>query len=479
MRTIYVKYSNERKKEYQIKTIIKKNDSVKEVYKIALNEEGIKHIENICLNYQRLISLNKDTSIVYADVERVSENEIKFPFIHGPRFSDTIVELIENKKYQDVMRFLKEYFTEIKKSYPHTELSCRQDLFFGDPEKFIGDEVFTYANLDLILDNIILEKDRFIVIDYEWVVDGNIPVGFIGYRILSSIPYFDNIPTDIADEIYDAFGVRKELFDEYANMETQFHKYVSDGCVKLDDLYNKMNPSLTDLRLIKEVRTNFTRKICGWQNDTEVEWLSENVLVNNGHIQASIPEDYEKILFYPLNASVVLKIDKAIGTKKDGTQESIKDFLTNADYFKDSYFYMNKNDLYIGFMNAQYTAIDISYTICHYDNPLISDLINDLKQRDMLVQAVEKKNAEILEVGQKYEKQLLEISQTLAEKNAEILSVGDKLSETVQYCDKITNELHEHIEMLNEARKHLKYIINANPIKAMKYINQLKKTESE
>lgn len=514
MKPIFVKYSNERKTKFQIKTIVNEDivSREKKVIKEALFNEGNEHIQKIKGNYELLIKYNKSEKIRYIPYKKVSELAIEFPYISGVRLSDTIVNFIKSKKYTEAENALISYFQEIKKScnivsFQHNESHMNM---FGDISEFQDEPAFEISNLDIILDNVIFTDDYYEIIDYEWVFDFSIPVGFIGYRILNSVPYFDTIPYDIKNRILEALQIKSEQISTYEKMDKKFQEFVTGDNLKLNVLYDEMNINSTDIRLITEKHSYCNREICTLDSANNIIYESkEKVLPTNSNIECFLDKKAAHVCFNLIDSSCIMRIDNLTATCGNGLVKEIDDDNVEIqyDYKSENLYYFYEGPVYLLIENHDYAKIELCYSILFYDDPLIKDIINMAKERDSAA-----KN-----YNEVYNKYLYDVNS----KNKEILDLGDKVSELKDKYDDKTSELNAHVQLLNETRdnllkkhdecqsvlskyndlqssyndletsyniavgekseleKKLHYILNVNPIKALKYISDLKKRESK
>ena len=143
MNVLFVKYTNDRKEKYRIKTVIAEENGEKFVYKEAMNELSVNHIHNIYLNKEKLKCNN---SIFNPVNSRFENGKIFFDYVEGKTLDSIAIDMFFNKGIDKFLKFLSEIKQEIDKS---------------------GNSVI---NLDLTLDNIVKKNDgELFVIDYEWV----------------------------------------------------------------------------------------------------------------------------------------------------------------------------------------------------------------------------------------------------------------------------------------------------------------------
>lgn len=143
---MYAKYSNDRDSEYAIVTqILKANEHQKEVLKKALSPKAKAHIERIEKSYEGLNNRYAGGLLKMNTCYPKSDQEIGFEYLEGETLEVVFDNLLANKDEEGFYNLFRTYLDAI--SY-HEE--------------------YGVSNKDLIFSNIILVKDQWHVIDYEW-----------------------------------------------------------------------------------------------------------------------------------------------------------------------------------------------------------------------------------------------------------------------------------------------------------------------
>ena len=180
----FVSFGITRKKEYQIKTIIKDDF----VYKYANNQESEKHIKNISNNIKILKECEIDVLGEY------KENGIESVFLKNSKSLDKVLmEIYENQGLEKTIDAIKDFKENI--------LEKLTDEYFEDKNIFDKYEIkipvklkekmnFTENGiLDLIFQNCLVQNDKIYAYDQEWF-EKNVPIEFILYR---AIIYFTEL----------------------------------------------------------------------------------------------------------------------------------------------------------------------------------------------------------------------------------------------------------------------------------------------
>ena len=228
----YIKISNNRDKKYQLYTSIDYKNNL--VYKYSLYDEGIDHLKKISKNkYSDELLKSLDYKLV--------DNHLECKLLKGENLNDLLNKLDNNeaKKYIDKLK--KNLF---KGEYRKQEID---DVFI----KVFSNEVVNRKlhwlnrnNVDMVLDNIFINKDKWIVIDNEWVFDFPIPGEFILYRLLnnSKLALYDEKQLiellKVDEETIDIFKKWDEYF-VYQYVGSEIVDYKASDLVDLQEIYQK------------------------------------------------------------------------------------------------------------------------------------------------------------------------------------------------------------------------------------------------
>ena len=205
-----VSFSNMRKPEYRIKTIIKGN----KVYKTNENEKSKKHIEQIKRNIEILNASGLNTLDTYNESEIISE------FSTEKTLDKAIVELMKHGNEEDAIKLINDFKHELINKF---EVGSKENNVFNKYEiMYNKDDIedlnfVKYGLWDLIFQNCFYYNDKFYFYDQEWMEE-NVPLEFILYR---AILYFGKLKQYISDkDMYNKLGIKEkhiELFNKLDN----------------------------------------------------------------------------------------------------------------------------------------------------------------------------------------------------------------------------------------------------------------------
>lgn len=265
-KTIYTKYSNERAKQYCIRTDIVKDESgEKEVYKYALSPESEHHIRYIEDAYRRLTECYKDSGITFCECAYEEKEcvRIRFPFVSGCSLQDMIEQAILVGDDAAVEEILREYIRRIR-SYGGEEAFVVTPEFtrvFGDMELTGGLSCAAASDVDMIFGNIFVDTAQPVreavwqVIDYEWTFTFPIPKLFILYRGIYFAYY--QILQDTAwtlPALLELAGITEAQAEIFKKMEVQFQSYLGTGTVPVRNMQRLMGTKVTSLKELLDLQ---------------------------------------------------------------------------------------------------------------------------------------------------------------------------------------------------------------------------------
>ena len=225
---IYIKYNRTRKEEFQIKTEILEENGTKWVEKSALTEAGKAHIRSFRDKYE---ALKKQHVNIQAAEPQISEDgrTARFAYLTGKTLAEVLGENIGSG--QAPVEAIREVLGKICQVYPEYlspfVITDRLTEVFGPVPKF-QDQAMAVSNIDALLENILVTEKGWYFLDYEWVYDFPVPLGFVKYRILFYFyrKYASLMEYAGPEEFLKEFGMDEELLEAYGDMETAFQSYV-------------------------------------------------------------------------------------------------------------------------------------------------------------------------------------------------------------------------------------------------------------
>lgn len=155
---VMVRYSNDRALEYQIKTEIYRKDSCLEVKKTPLHSDGAAHVqrmEETC----KMLSKQYSKDVFEIVPCHLDGESVVFPFVEGRSLSECIREALSAGNQQLVFEWFRVFLNKLR----------------------MGAEG-SFSNYDFIFNNILIQDDKWQVIDYEWTVDRPVSAELLAFR---------------------------------------------------------------------------------------------------------------------------------------------------------------------------------------------------------------------------------------------------------------------------------------------------------
>lgn len=215
----FVSFSNMRKPEYRIQTVIR-GDSV---YKKAFNEKSLEHINNIKNNIDILNKLNLKT------LDRYNENEIISKYEKNEKTLDeTILDNLKLGRVDEAINLIKELFEILKEKLIVTNndnnIFDRYNIDYKEED--VKDLTFVENGFwDMIFQNIFYINNEFYFYDQEWI-ENKLPLEFIIYRAL----FYNKNIKELIDikEIFGIFGIDDEKIKIFQELDNKLQFMIRD-----------------------------------------------------------------------------------------------------------------------------------------------------------------------------------------------------------------------------------------------------------
>lgn len=220
-----------RRAEFQIETSILQGEDGKRVYKRALSEQAKAHVNHMCDYY-----LNSSKKEQLCPIHPVKDGEIYFDFVSGSSMNEEMLECLRQGKKEDFQNLLRDYRQFVEDSCELCEKPAEPDAacenVFGVSTWDFPGNYGRHLNIDLCFDNIMVQNQQKIIIDYEWIFDVVLPVNFVIYRSIFAL-YVKNAEFFRGQytwqELYESMGMTAEEVAVYEKMNESFNEYVYGG----------------------------------------------------------------------------------------------------------------------------------------------------------------------------------------------------------------------------------------------------------
>ena len=163
-----------------------------------------------------------------------------FEYVNGENLGDKLCSLVRAGKEQEADTVIRKYIRTVRQlaAEPRARISDEFRKVFSDVDFGCIAEVNlrcqSVTDIDLNFDNLfITDESMLTAIDYEWVFDFDIPVGYVIYRALK---YLSIDITGLVDEYKNTlvkfcrkYGISEQEAELFEKMDDAFGEYVRCG----------------------------------------------------------------------------------------------------------------------------------------------------------------------------------------------------------------------------------------------------------
>lgn len=288
MRKVLVKFCDERRKEFCMKTVIWKDGESMKVSKEAIFPEGGETLMRMFKDSQFLIEIYPEVEICST---KLDNNVLWFEYIDGVELEEVIYNAALKEDKIEFSNILKS-FSEIMESVPdnHTEFQTTSEFeqIFGKGTCFNGLPALKKSNYDMIPGNIIIRKGKPVLIDYEWTMEFPMPIDLLKYHALRELYiHYEELEAFFPmDDVIKEMGIlveRKYLEDAY----WKFLEYVSGNSNKYNFASMK-HACLQKIYDFDQYKSSYAIIEKGWREASQA-----NALLNQKMQQLSQEKDIQ------------------------------------------------------------------------------------------------------------------------------------------------------------------------------------------
>lgn len=203
----FAKYSNDRAKEYQIRTEIVRSGEEIRVRKFPLTGEAEDHVRNMKTAHDLLCERYAGSGLEIADCELNEEGKVyaSFPYVQGQTLSEIFDDCLKKDDFETIKKLFKEYL-----------------------EKIGYNEGYPASDFDVAFSNVVINKNKWTLIDYEWTFGKEIPVRELAFRAVYCYLLEDDKRNKLnLDFILEELGISEEEAQEFREREMDFQKFVT------------------------------------------------------------------------------------------------------------------------------------------------------------------------------------------------------------------------------------------------------------
>ena len=222
----YAKYSNDRAAAYQIRTeILVAEDGGKVVRKYPMTKEAEEHVRGMALAYESLReryaggSLDINKCVLK---EEAGEVYAEFEFVEGKTLAELMDACLQREDHDSFYKLFDEYL-----------------------ERVGYHEEYPAADFDLIFANILVDGDRWTLIDYEWTFGKTIATKELAFRAVYCYLLDDEKRNKLQlDRILDRLEITEKDAENYRAQERDFQKFVTGKRLAMGEIRNLVGGSL-------------------------------------------------------------------------------------------------------------------------------------------------------------------------------------------------------------------------------------------
>lgn len=238
-KTVYAKFSNDRAKEYAIRTdIVKLPSGQLQVEKHALTEEAKEHLTKIFDAGEKLKRRFEGSGLCVCPCEwktdHRGESYLSFPYLPGETLESLLDDCLERRDMEKFYGFLGKYLELVR---------YRAEIQVTD--------------YDFIFPNLLVDGERWQLIDYEWTYDQFTPPDQVAYRALCCYCMgSEKRKACSADAMAARLGLEGIRPEDFSREELQFQMKVTGERLSLSQMRDAIHHEVLPLRDAVEICQN-------------------------------------------------------------------------------------------------------------------------------------------------------------------------------------------------------------------------------
>ena len=229
--TCYVKYSNDRAGEYALRTDIVDTPKGRVVRKIPLNERAKEHIQGMERSCRLLKERYEGSGLSINDCILAEDRSYaEFPYEKGVTLEELLDRCLDRDDMDGFHRLFEKYYELIS---------------YGE-DKAVTD-------YDLIFANILVDDERWTVIDYEWTVEKRISPAEVAFRAVYCYVLEEEKRNKLnLDLIMNKLGISQQKAEDYREKEGEFQKQVTGKRKSMGEIRASLGTYSVDPKMLME-----------------------------------------------------------------------------------------------------------------------------------------------------------------------------------------------------------------------------------
>lgn len=332
--TKYVKFSNDRAPEYQVRTEICRDvNGLIDVRKYPLTLQAREHVRSMEVAYENLRERYDGSGLFINQCrlyERGDQIWASFEYVSGNTLAEMMDRCLENDDLEGFHSLFRQYL-----------------------EKIGYNQNYPVSDYDLIFANILIKADKWTIIDYEWTFGKPQDVKETAFRAIYCYILEDEKRKKLnVDLILEELGISAEEAQKYQEQELEFQKFVTgkrNSMSEMRDLigYRVIRPMdwVEKIVVAQDVLKLQVYEDFGQGYSEEKSYFVTDAFATDKYIetQIAVPDNVIAIRIDPLMSSCVLKIKELNFNGKPINYRNKRYVLTNGKMATDSFIFATED----------------------------------------------------------------------------------------------------------------------------------------
>lgn len=235
----YVKYSNDRAREFRIRTEICRDGQGRAVVrKFPLTEEATEHVRRMDWACEKLTERYKGSGLSVNRcrlVEQGNDLYAEFEFVAGRPLTELLDECLDKGDQEGFWRYFERYVELIgyQSEYPVTDF-------------------------DLVFSNLLVDGEHWTLIDYEWTFEKAMEAKELAFRAVYCYLLENEKRGRLdLDRVLSALEITEEQAQEYRDRELKFQQYVEGKTASMAALRERIGRKLRDPKKLVQNQENY------------------------------------------------------------------------------------------------------------------------------------------------------------------------------------------------------------------------------
>lgn len=459
---IYKKCSNDRSEYFSIYTDILKDEN-KVVRKYSANPKGKKHIENI-VKWGEMLQKQYEGSKISVAKCVMKDGKACCDYITGNTIEEIADGYISKGQVSRAEELIKDVVAIVKDKNSGQKFEVTQEFknVFGDVSFENEMHTGTVNDIDLVLNNIIVDGDKWKVIDYEWTFDFPVPFEYIIFRMLHYYIETNNSRSDIKiDNVVSISDADKKTF---LKMEENFQNYVKGKHVPLRALYETIGKNTINAVAISQSLSRQAKVYKDFGNgySEEEAVLIPAVVEDDGNfsLKFNVEDGVKKYRIDPCEEGCALKINELLVNNRLQPKFSTGGFMIDDDI------YVYKEDPWIE-INVEGTIIETIYMNYRCDSAVkefYEDVVEELKKVGEYEKHLNARADIIKDLEEKLKDANEQIQNLNREKELMVTSKSWKMTKPVRKIKNGTKRILKSNKVTHEACRRIKSVVKRQPL---------------